>query len=63
MYYLWGGALSKIINDKGNQALWVEKGLIVPEDITPEAYRKEIVDRIKFYQRVAKDNKIELDAN
>jgi len=53
----------KIINDKGNQALWVEKGLIVPEDITPAAYRKEIVDRIKFYQRVAKDNKIELDAN
>ena len=53
----------KIINDKGNQALWVEKGLIIPEDISPVAYRKEIVERIKFYQRVAKDNKIELDAN
>lgn len=53
----------KIITDKSNQARWVEKGLIVPEDITPAAYRKEIIDRIKFYQRVAKDNKIELDAN
>jgi tripartite-type tricarboxylate transporter receptor subunit TctC len=53
----------KIISDRGNQALWVEKGLIVPEDITPAAYRKEIVERIKFYQRIAKDNKIELDAS
>jgi len=53
----------KIINDKANQALWVEKGMIVPEDITPAAYRKEIVERIAFYKRVAKDNKIELDGN
>ncbi len=53
----------KIITDKSNQALWVEKGLIIPEDISPVAYRKEIVERIKFYQRIAKDNKIELDAN
>ena len=53
----------KIISDRGNQALWVDKGMIVPEDVTPAAYRKEIVDRIKFYQRIAKDNKITIDGN
>lgn len=53
----------KIISDRANQAVWVEKGMIVPEDITPAAYRKEIAERIAFYQRIAKDNKIELDSN
>lgn len=53
----------KIINDRANHAVWVEKGMIVPEDITPVAYRKEIAERIKFYQRIAKDNKIEMDSN
>ncbi len=53
----------KIINDRANQAIWVAKGMIVPEDITPAAYRKEIEERIKFYQRVAKDNNIEMDSN
>ena len=53
----------KIISDRANQALWVEKGLIVPEDISPAAYRKEIAERIKFYQRIAKDNKIVMDSN
>ena len=53
----------KIVSDPANQATWVDKGMIVPQDLTPEAYRKEIAERIKFYQRVAKDNKIEMDAN
>ena len=53
----------RILGDRNNQALWVDKGMMVPEDITPAAYRKEIVERIKFYQRVAKDNKIEMDSN
>jgi tripartite-type tricarboxylate transporter receptor subunit TctC len=53
----------KILSDRSNQALWVDKGMMVPEDITPAAYRKEIVERIKFYQRVAKDNKIVMDSN
>ncbi len=53
----------KIISDRANQAIWVGKGMIVPEDITPAAYRKEIEERIRFYQRVAKDNKIEMDSN
>jgi tripartite-type tricarboxylate transporter receptor subunit TctC len=53
----------KIISNGSNQAIWVDKGMIVPEDITPAAYRKEIADRIRFYQRIAKDNKIVLDAN
>lgn len=53
----------KIVSDRGNQVIWVDKGMMIPEDITPAAYRKEIVERIKFYPRVAKDNKIEMDSN
>ena len=53
----------KIVSDPANQATWLDKGLIIPEDITPAAYRKEIIERIQFYQRVARDNKIVLDAN
>jgi len=53
----------KIVSDPANQALWIDKGLIIPEDITPAAYRKEIVERIQFYQRIARDNKIVLDAS
>lgn len=53
----------KIVSDPANQAIWVDKGMIIPEDITPVAYRKEIAERIQFYQRIARDNKIVLDAN
>jgi tripartite-type tricarboxylate transporter receptor subunit TctC len=52
-----------IVCDPANRAVWVEKGMIIPEDVTPAAYRKEIVERIQFYQRIARDNKIVLDSN
>jgi hypothetical protein len=32
--------------------------MMVPEDISPAAYRTEIGDRIQFYQRIAKANNI-----
>ena len=53
----------KIVSDPANKATWMDKGMIVPEDITPAAYRKEIAERIQFYQRIARDNKIVLDSN
>jgi tripartite-type tricarboxylate transporter receptor subunit TctC len=53
----------KIVSDPANKATWMDKGMIVPEDITPEGYRKEIAERIRFYQRIARDNKIVLEAN
>lgn len=53
----------KIVSDPANHAVWVDKGMIIPEDITPAAYGKEIAARIQFYQRIARDNKIVLDSN
>jgi tripartite-type tricarboxylate transporter receptor subunit TctC len=54
-------AVRKILAEPATQAVWVDKGMIVPEDITPLAYRAEIVDRIRFYQRVAHANHIVLN--
>jgi len=53
----------KIVSDPANKATWMDKGMIIPEDIAPAAYRKEIAERIEFYQRIARDNKIVLDSN
>jgi tripartite-type tricarboxylate transporter receptor subunit TctC len=55
--------MRKILNDPATRAIWLDKGMMVPEDLTPTAYRKEIGERIKFYQRIAKDNKITMDSN
>lgn len=51
-------AMRTIQTDPATQSVWTEKGMMVPEDVTPAAYRTEIVERIKFYQRVAKANNI-----
>lgn len=53
----------KILGDPATQATWIDKGMMVPEDLPPAAYRKEIGERIAFYKRVARDNKISLDSN
>lgn len=53
----------KILTDPATRAVWADKGMMVPEDLTPAAYRKEIGERIKFYQRIAKENKISLESN
>ncbi|MCD2511437.1 Bug family tripartite tricarboxylate transporter substrate binding protein [Comamonas endophytica] len=54
-------ATRKVLQDPATQATWVEKGMMVPEDVTPQAYRAEIAERIKFYQRIAKANNIVLE--
>ncbi|SFC71581.1 Tripartite-type tricarboxylate transporter, receptor component TctC [Polaromonas sp. OV174] len=55
--------MRKILSEPATKATWLDKGMMVPEDLAPAAYRKEIGERIKFYQRIAKDNKITLDSN
>lgn len=51
-------AVRTILNDPATQSVWLDKGMMVPEAISPAAYRTEIVERIKFYQRVAKANNV-----
>jgi tripartite-type tricarboxylate transporter receptor subunit TctC len=47
-----------ILNEPATQSVWTDKGMMVPEDISPAAYRTEIGERIQFYQRIAKANNI-----
>ena len=51
-------AVRSILNEPATQSIWTDKGMMVPEDITPAAYRSEIADRIQFYQRIAKANNV-----
>ncbi|QHI99842.1 ABC transporter substrate-binding protein [Xylophilus rhododendri] len=53
----------RILAEPATRATWLDKGMIVPEDVTPAAYRKEIAERIQFYQRIARDNRIVMDSN
>ena len=54
-------ATRKVLQDPATRATWVDKGMMVPEDVSPQAYQSEIVERIKFYQRIAKANNIVLE--
>ncbi|QKV52196.1 Bug family tripartite tricarboxylate transporter substrate binding protein [Comamonas antarctica] len=54
-------ATRKVLQDPATRATWVEKGMMVPEEVTPQAYRAEIAERIRFYQRIAKANHIVLE--
>lgn len=54
-------ATRKVLQDPATRATWVDKGMMVPEEVTPQAYRTEIIERIKFYQRIAKANNIVLE--
>jgi len=54
-------ATRKVLQDPATQATWVDKGMMVPEDVTPQAYKAEIIERIKFYQRIAKANNIVIE--
>jgi tripartite-type tricarboxylate transporter receptor subunit TctC len=54
-------AARKILDDPATRATWVERGMMVPENVTPAAYRAEIAERIRFYQRIAKANNITVE--
>lgn len=54
-------AMRQVLEEPSTQAQWVSAGMMVPENVSPQAYRAEIAERIKFYQRVAQSNNIVLD--
>lgn len=54
-------AVRGILSDPTTQATWADKGMMVPEDVNPQAYRSEIAQRIQFYQRIARANNIVLE--
>ena len=54
-------ATRKVLQDPATRATWVDKGMMVPEDVSPQAYQAEIGERIRFYQRIAKANNIVLE--
>lgn len=54
-------AMRRVLQDPATRPVWEDKGMMVPEDVTPQAYRAEIAERIQFYQRIAKANHIVLE--
>jgi tripartite-type tricarboxylate transporter receptor subunit TctC len=54
-------AVRRILAEPATQATWAEKGMIVPEDVSPQAYTKETVERIEFYRRIARDHRITME--
>ena len=54
-------AMRTVLQDPTTHTTWTEKGMMVPEELKPQAYRSEIVERIKFYSRIAKANNIVLE--
>ena len=54
-------AMRTVLRDPETQETWRKRGAIVPEDVKPADYRKEIQQRIQFYKNVATANKIVLE--
>ncbi|MEO6292510.1 MAG: tripartite tricarboxylate transporter substrate binding protein [Burkholderiaceae bacterium] len=51
-------AMRTILQDPSTIAAWKQRGAIVPEVVRPAEYRKEIADRIIFYKKLIKANKL-----
>ena len=54
-------AMRTVLQDPETQEAWRKRGAIVPENVKPAEYRREIQQRIQFYRDIAKANKIVLD--
>lgn len=54
-------AVRSVLKDPATQEAWAKRGAMVPEDLAPAAYRREIEQRIGFYRDIARANKIVLD--
>lgn len=54
-------AVRSVLQDPQNIADWQKRGVIVPEALRPEDYRKEIEQRIAFYKKLVKDKNIVAD--
>ena len=50
-----------IMRDPQTQEAWRSRGAMIPENVRPDEYRREIIQRIAFYQNVAKANKIVIE--
>lgn len=42
--------MRKVLQDPATRRVWEDKGMMVPEDVKPQAYQAEIAERIQFYQ-------------
>ena len=54
-------AMRIVLRDPKTQEDWRKRGSMIPENLKPTEYRQEIQQRIKFYQNVARTNKIVLE--
>ncbi|HOZ67009.1 MAG TPA: tripartite tricarboxylate transporter substrate-binding protein, partial [Burkholderiaceae bacterium] len=54
-------AMRTVLQDPATIAAWKQRGSIVPEPVKPNEYKKEIADRIAFYKKLIKANKLSAD--
>ncbi len=54
-------AMRTVLNAPETQETWRKRGAMIPENVKPAEYRREIQQRIQFYRDIAKANKIVLD--
>lgn len=54
-------AMRTVLRDPATQEAWRKRGAMVPENVKPAEYRQEIQQRIRFYQEIARANKIVLE--
>ena len=54
-------AMRTILEDPSTLAAWKQRGSIVPEAVRPAQYSQEIADRISFYKKLIKANKLSVE--
>lgn len=54
-------AMRVVLRDPETKEAWSKRGVIVPEDLKPAEYLEETRQRIQFFRKVIKDNKITLE--
>ena len=54
-------AMRTVLRDSETQETWRKRGAMIPENVTPADYRREIQQRIQFYRDIVKSNKIVMD--
>lgn len=53
-------AMRAVLSNPQTVEAWANRGAMMPEALRPAEYRSEIQQRIQFYQKIVKANKIEL---
>ena len=54
-------AMRTVLSDPATRQAWEARGAILPEPLTPDQYRQEIAQRIRFFRNVVQKNKIVLE--